>query len=271
MSIRAPDIIAAMKLRYPLPEWALMFQVANGTGASQSRYADALAMNLYPSRGLELHGFEIKVDRRDWQRELANPDKAESIARFCERWWVAAPKEIVKREELPAGWGLIEFDGKTLKQAVAAPLLTAQPLDRPFIAAMLRRSAEIDQAVVKAVVDAKVAELRARDEQHQEEALRQRTRDLQAKIDRVDAIERQIGMPLVNIDFNNYGTGEDIGRAIKMIIATGLPAVHSGLRRFAVEQRETADKLDRHFAVIDGVAPHVEHPELLAPGRRRRA
>ena len=57
----AADIHAALRLRYAQPEWAIMFEVANGTGAAQRRYADAIAMNLFPSRGLCVHGFEVKV------------------------------------------------------------------------------------------------------------------------------------------------------------------------------------------------------------------
>jgi hypothetical protein len=55
--------------RYCAPAWAIFYEVANATGANGSRYADAVAMSLYPSRGLELHGFEVKKSRWDWVRE----------------------------------------------------------------------------------------------------------------------------------------------------------------------------------------------------------
>ena len=52
------DAKAALRLRCRPPEWALFFEVADSTGlAGHGRYLDAVAMNLYPSRGLELHGF----------------------------------------------------------------------------------------------------------------------------------------------------------------------------------------------------------------------
>lgn len=73
------DICAALRERYTQPEWSLFFEVGNGTGGNCRRHADALAMNMYPSRGLSIIGFEIKVSRGDLSRELKNPDKAEAI------------------------------------------------------------------------------------------------------------------------------------------------------------------------------------------------
>jgi hypothetical protein len=52
-------------------------------------------MGLWPSRGLKLMGFEIKAGRGDWLGELRNPRKAESIARFCDQWWVVATQDVI--------------------------------------------------------------------------------------------------------------------------------------------------------------------------------
>lgn len=99
--MRTGDIKAAMRARYCAPEWALMFEVGDGTGVNQRRWADAVAMNLWPSRGMEVNGFEIKVSRSDWQRELKNPAKAESVQQYCDRWWIVTAPGIVKDGELP--------------------------------------------------------------------------------------------------------------------------------------------------------------------------
>ena len=73
------------------PRWATFPAVRNATGfARQVRTADAIAMALWPSMGLELHGFEIKSHRHDWLRELKKPDKADAIAKHCNRWWIVA-------------------------------------------------------------------------------------------------------------------------------------------------------------------------------------
>lgn len=103
------QVVELLRTRYTAPEWAVLAGVRGATGAVATRTVDALAMSLYPSRGLELIGFEVKSHKADWRRELADPDKAETIARFCDRWFVVAGGPgVVPVEEVPKGWGLIE-------------------------------------------------------------------------------------------------------------------------------------------------------------------
>jgi hypothetical protein len=136
-------IESALRERYRAPAWALFFQVSNGTGAYHRRYADALAMGLFPSRGLDFHGFEIKSNRQDWLSELKNPDKAETIAKYCDFWWlVLGSPEIAKMEEVPENWGLLVMNGKSLRQAKKAVRLKPKDASRPFLAAVLRRANE---------------------------------------------------------------------------------------------------------------------------------
>lgn len=141
-----------LRKRYPTPEWAFMCQVRNATGFPQTtRYADAMAFNLYPSRGLEILGFEIKVARADWLKEKDTPDKAEPIARHCDRWWIVAPNGIVRKDELPAGWGLMEVEGGTsLKITKDAPKLTPVEPKKGFWMSVMRGFAE--QVDVEAVI-----------------------------------------------------------------------------------------------------------------------
>lgn len=151
------DVNAALRARYAQPEWAIMFEVAASTG-SAGRYADAVAMNMYPSRGLALHGFEVKVSRGDWQRELKKPEKAEAISRYCDFWWLVTLPDIVKDGELPLGWGHLELHGQILRVKVRAKERDTVPLDRNFMAAMLRRAHQADEATVTALVQAGLAE-----------------------------------------------------------------------------------------------------------------
>lgn len=130
------DLLA---VRYPLPEWVLSFEVADATGGT-SRRADAIALNCYPSKGLEVHGHEIKVARSDWLRELRDGSKADTIARHCDRWWIVAPAGVVERAELPRTWGLLLVGDSGLRAAVPAKILpgSGKALDRSFAAALLR-------------------------------------------------------------------------------------------------------------------------------------
>ena len=146
-SANAGDLVGALRQRYAPPAFAFLPQVANGTGGNRSRTADALAMSLWPSRGLELHGFEIKVSRGDWLRELKEPAKADAVARFCDRWWIVVPtRDIVKPAELPRGWGLLATSGESLRAVVEAGIIECEPLTRQFLAAVLRVAAAPGEA-----------------------------------------------------------------------------------------------------------------------------
>jgi hypothetical protein len=138
-------LIAALRERYPAPQYAFIPQVREATGFGYYRTADALAMGLWPSRGLHLNGFEVKCDRRDWLRELQAPEKAEPIASRCDMWWVvAADATVVRLEELPRPWGLLVPDAKgKLKATRMAAVLKPKALDRAFLAALLRRAQRV--------------------------------------------------------------------------------------------------------------------------------
>lgn len=139
--ITTADINDLLMKRFPPGEWALMLEVAPATGGG-TRYADAIAVNLWHSRGHSIHGFEVKVSRSDWLRELKNPEKAEALYRYCDHWWIIAPRGIVKDGELPVTWGLLEARTNGLVQVKAAPRLEAQPVTRVFFASLMRRAHE---------------------------------------------------------------------------------------------------------------------------------
>jgi len=139
-------MVLALRDHFSSPEHVLLPQVRNGAGFSATRTCDALAMSVWPSRGLHLFGIEIKVSRSDWIREKENPEKADAVGRFCDFWVIAAGSEsIVKDGELPPGWGLLvpgKVAGK-LRMAVAPSRIEdVQPISRSFLAAILRKTFE---------------------------------------------------------------------------------------------------------------------------------
>lgn len=139
-----------MRERYPLDSYALFWEVRDATGTDgQGRSADAVAMSLWPSRGLELLGFEVKSARSDWLRELKEPRKAEAICKHCDRWFVVATDaKVVHKNEVPAAWGLLVSNGEKLRQVIPAPLLGEPRLgrkvlpdvSRQFVASLLRQA-----------------------------------------------------------------------------------------------------------------------------------
>lgn len=164
------SLVDLLRRRYPSPEWALLFEVRNATGYSSrvTRYADAIAMNLWPSRGLEVLGFEIKSYRGDWIRELKDPSKAEVISAYCDHWWiVAANKDVVKPEELPPTWGLLVAQAGEKGKLICvrdAPKLTCKELDRNFVASMLRRSYEQMESEIKRAIETNDEVVKAHEE-----------------------------------------------------------------------------------------------------------
>ena len=137
--IMSSHIKALLRNRYPIEEWALAFEVAPETGGG-TRRADAVAMNMWRSRGHAIHGFEFKVSRSDWLRELKEPSKADAVAQYCDYWWLVIDGDhIVKDGELPEGWGLLtvtrdknDKSPKGLRVQAKAAKQNAAPLSKLF-------------------------------------------------------------------------------------------------------------------------------------------
>lgn len=225
LKLTAGDVRAALRVRHPKSEWALMFEVSDAAGFGRGRSADALAMNLWPSRGLELHGFEIKVSRADWKRELVNPEKSASIQRYCDRWWIAAPRDLVPADELPRTWGLMEIDGagKAVVK-VDAPKLPAEPMTRSFVACVLRRASEADAGEVEALVSRKVAELHAENDRRVAQEVERKTRHMDAAAKRIAEIKAECGIDL--LDFRPNG---ELSKALRAVLDGHLFSSYQGL------------------------------------------
>ena len=132
-------MFARLRAYLPRDEWAVARNVPNAAGFDGTRRADAVAMALWPSRGLELNGYEIKVSRSDWRREIdGDAAKAEAVAKYCSRWWIVAPAGIVPVGELPDGWGLLESDGAAgLGRAPSTPSGCSRPA--PHVLGCIRK------------------------------------------------------------------------------------------------------------------------------------
>jgi hypothetical protein len=144
----AADLTADLRLRLrarygEARRYAVLEEVANGTGSRASRICDLLTINLWPSDGLEWQGHEIKASRGDWLREIKDPDKADAFAAYCDRWWiVAADRSMVQTGELREGWGLLVPSGDGLRVVIGAAKREPKEVSRSLIAAILRRSLE---------------------------------------------------------------------------------------------------------------------------------
>lgn len=166
----ATEVVRALRAKYPGDAYAFMEQVGNATGFKCKRHCDALVMSLWPSRGLDIIGIEVKVRRSDWLKELETPEKADEIARYCDYWYLAVGDEnIVQAGELPSTWGLLAptADGK-LRCKVEAKKLEPIGLDRSFIAGVLRQATGqlTDEAKMRAEYDRGVTAGSEAEKQH---------------------------------------------------------------------------------------------------------
>ncbi len=194
----AQALRAALRKRCPAPQWAFMEEVRDRVGRSGRRSADAIAMSTWEGRGLELHGFELKASRGDWIRERDNPRKAETISMYCDRWWlVAADDDLVLDGELPPSWGLLVLRGKSLVTKTPAPTREATPVNRAFLAAMLRRATEMQATLIhpKDIADRIEAEVDSKLERMQNTASWE-LKELRAKAEVLKGISEALGVPL---------------------------------------------------------------------------
>lgn len=179
-----PEFVDCLRAHYDPKAYVVIPQVRNGTGFNtRTRTADALVVSLWPSRGIDVTGFEFKDSRTDWLKELRAPEKAEEIGRFCSRWYVAASSlDIVHGNELPAMWGqMIARDGK-MNIIKHAPVREAQQPTWTFVAAVLRAASEV--VTDEGHVQKRLAALRG-------ELQDQYSRDIHAARERERAIARK--------------------------------------------------------------------------------
>lgn len=237
----------ALRAQYPLPQYALLFEVASGMGKTLNGYADAIAMGLFPSRGLDIEGFEIKTDRRDWIKELKNPAKAEHVARFCDLWWlVIGDEKVAKPEEVPAGWGLYVVTDKRLEVLKRPKKLKAATPDRTFLGAMLRRANEMAererQRAVESIdkdqfVTTARAEARKEAEETFKDDLKMATREHEALKREVEAFQKASGIEI------NMWNGTKMGEAVKLLMNMQSDREIAQIERLALEIEEKASHL----------------------------
>jgi hypothetical protein len=232
--VTSADVKALLRSRFPKGEWALAFEVADATGGRGRRLADAVAMNMWPSRGLAIHGFEIKVSKTDWKKELLSPEKAEAVSKYCDHWWIVAPQGIVCEDDVPATWGYLEIRDGQLVQVKAAPLRDAEPVTKEFMAALFRRVGAIDEEEVEATVRLRLAAADAAREKDFE-------RRVQARLYRYEGLDRAIAEyeKHSGLNFREYAhLSDELGKAVRLVMDSGVFGSFrtvEGLRRMMLE------------------------------------
>lgn len=121
-------------------------ECAPGTGWAARRWADALVLGMWPSKGLLLDGYEIKASKQDLKKELADLSKHRAVARYCDSWTLVAWDEAMLVGGIPDEWYIqLTRDGEfgrelyTYRQGKA---LTPEPWPRQFVCSMVRNAYE---------------------------------------------------------------------------------------------------------------------------------
>lgn len=216
-----------------------------------ARYADAIAMNTYPSTGLKVHGFEFKSDRADLVRELGSVEKSAAIQKYCDYWWlVLGHKDLIRAGELPSTWGLIVPYGGGLHKIVKAPKLDPCALNRPFVASLLRCAqrhllpyAQIEKAEQKGY------------RQGFENGKDEKGFELKRLKETVKAFEQASGINIID-----EWQGERIGAAARFIVESGVDRVNRELETHLKSVRRALEHSERKLLELreNGMAKIVK-------------
>lgn len=245
ISYTAAECMGKLAALFPNEEYALLGQLRNGTGFSRDpRTADAFAMSLWPSRGLNIIGFEVKVSRTDWIRELRRPEKAEDIAQYCDQWYlVVGDASIMQPGELPPTWGLIIPDPKKgLKISVVAPQLKKpKPIDKVMLAGILRNISS--RMISKDVLESEFSDRFQAGKDWAKSSLETSERQMKEIRDGIAAFEKASGVRLSS--WNSESENKDIGEAVRAV----LTGKNKRAKRELVKLRDTAHNIAKF---IDG-------------------
>lgn len=239
-------IKALLRERFSIDEWVLAFEVAPETGGG-TRRADAVAMNMWRSRGHAIHGFEFKVSRGDWLRELKDPSKADAVAQYCDYWWLVIDGDnIIKDEELPEGWGLmiVVRDAKKLPKGlrvkVKAPKLKAAPINKYFMASLFRSLGKVDSVEIAALARKEADAL-----------IEARTNDMKLQITRAsrDYIELNNKIEeiasLTGIQLDDWRmVPKDFAKAVQFVKACGISGAYGSIESLSKNLLEMHSKLE---------------------------
>ena len=242
--MNSSEIKEALKNQYCQPEWILGFEVPNATGGLSKRRADAVAMNLFPSKNYEIRGFEIKISKSDLKRDLDNGSKSNEVAKYCDYWFLVTPKGLVKDELLPATWGVIEFDGQKLRQKVKPQRIEKVPMSASFAAALMQTQSRNIWQEINATINTRVQE--ATEEKLKSEYNDWEQRNISLKKDyhtvmqRLNKIKEETGLDLIHTWFED----DQIAIIKAAVSANDAKAMLFGIERMAERMKKCSQLME---------------------------
>lgn len=267
------QVRVAILERYAPPVYAAFCEVPDATGARHTRTADVIVKGCWPSRSLDLVGFEIKASRSDWKKELDDPKKADAFFRYCHQWYLAVgDADIVKPGELPDAWGLMAPRGDKLVVVKEAPRQEAKPPSSQFFASLCRSAsdatafaAEISLVRQKARQDAyeearKSLSRIARPSESSDES--HQIRLLQGTVDRlrkeVADFEQASGISLAF-----WGHGRKYAEALKFVVSGSLDEVVNRATAAEIQLKQALRSIEAARAIQKGIEEHEKDDPVL--------
>lgn len=191
-------------------EHVLLFDVPNVVGVNSSRRCDAVAIGMWQSSGRLIQGFEVKVSRGDWLKEVRDVTKADPFIEQCDRWWlVTGHQAVAKSEEIPDAWGWMTATKTGLRiQRPAKPLPQDKDHMRRLWAFALIRAATDrsgDSKAFEAAINKRYAELQRQSDERVEMQIRRINPEFEALRKKVEQFEAASGMKLEDWRLGNVG------------------------------------------------------------------
>lgn len=160
ISNQTRKIIELLRLKHEKAQWACFVEITAGTGsAGFNRRFDFYAFNIWPSGKYHRIVYEIKVSRSDFNAELSRPGKREAAEVLANECFFVLPVGMVRVDEIPEGWGLIELTKGGLRKKKNAMWRDIGDLPIWYSAAIARRVADEKPKLPKAIWIAEGKEL----------------------------------------------------------------------------------------------------------------
>lgn len=229
-----------LRKRFPSGEYALLKEVSDAAGMHRSRSADFIIISLWPSRGLGIHGIELKSFRSDWLNERKSPAKAENIFQYCDHFsLLTSGEKIATMEEIPETWGWMEIKGNRIHILKPAPKLSPAPISRHFLAAMMKRATDLSGFI-------HTDEIEERIKQSGDNAIKNQKR-IQENLEKSNEelmkiillFESESGLRMDPRSWSGMDPKE-VGKAVKFIIDGG----HEEIERRLKDMKDTARRIN---------------------------
>lgn len=118
------------KTRYQ-GEWATFIELRGSTGYLNPQSIDFFAIHTWPSKSFHSISYEVKVSRGDFRKEIKCPRKRQFAESVSHESYFVTPPSLVRVDEVPEGWGLMEAVTTKNKLRVIKPATRRYRVDWP--------------------------------------------------------------------------------------------------------------------------------------------